>query len=99
MILEIAQINVKPGMEAEFEQGVTKAVPYFKGAKGCRSLELRKVLEVPGFYHLMIVWDHIDDHMVTFRNSADFQKWRECVAHCFSAPPVVIHTERVVAGF
>ncbi len=35
MILEIAQIDVKPGMEAEFENGVTQAAPLFKRAKGC----------------------------------------------------------------
>ena len=99
MILEIAQINVKPGMEAEFEQGAAKAIPYFKRAKGCQSLELRKVVEIQGFYHLMIEWETIDDHMVTFRNSEDFQKWRECVAHCFSVPPVVIHSTEAVNGF
>ncbi len=27
MILEIAQIDVKPGMESEFEAGVKKAAP------------------------------------------------------------------------
>ena len=36
MITEIAQIEVKPGMEAEFETGVKKAAPIFKRAKGCR---------------------------------------------------------------
>ena len=30
MITEIAQIDIKPGMEAEFEAGVKKAVPIFK---------------------------------------------------------------------
>ena len=32
MILEIAQIDVKPGLEAEFEAGVKKAAPIFKRA-------------------------------------------------------------------
>ena len=32
MILEIAQIDVKPGMETEFEAGVKKAAPIFKRA-------------------------------------------------------------------
>ena len=36
MILEIAQITVKPGLEAEFEAGVTRAAPLFARAKGCR---------------------------------------------------------------
>ena len=40
MILEIAQIDVKPGMEAEFESGVAKAAPIFQRAKGCRGLTL-----------------------------------------------------------
>src|SRR6266702_5339245 len=34
MITEIAQIDVKPGTEAEFENGVKQAVPLFKRAKG-----------------------------------------------------------------
>ena len=99
MILEIAQINVKPEMEAAFEQGVAKAVPYFNKARGCRRLELRKVVEIPGLYHLMVEWETLDDHMLVFRNSEDFQKWRECVAHCFSTPPVVIHSAQVISGF
>jgi hypothetical protein len=40
MITEIAQIDVKPGTEAEFEKGVKQAVPIFKRAKGCRSIGL-----------------------------------------------------------
>ena len=33
MILEIAQIDVKPGMEAEFESGVAKAAPIWEEPK------------------------------------------------------------------
>ncbi|MGC1249935.1 MAG: antibiotic biosynthesis monooxygenase, partial [Xanthobacteraceae bacterium] len=40
MITEIAQIEVKPGMESEFEAGVKSASPIFKRAKGCRAMEL-----------------------------------------------------------
>ncbi|MGB7037378.1 MAG: antibiotic biosynthesis monooxygenase, partial [Xanthobacteraceae bacterium] len=39
MVTEIAQIEVKPGMEAEFESGVKSAAPLFKRAKGCRAME------------------------------------------------------------
>ena len=47
MILEIAQIDVKPGTEAEFEAGVKKALPIFRRAKGCRSLTLQRSIEKP----------------------------------------------------
>jgi hypothetical protein len=40
MIVEIAQIDVKPGMEAEFEAGYKNAVPLFKRAKGCHGVEI-----------------------------------------------------------
>ena len=36
MFLEIAQIDVKPGMEAEFEAGVGKAAPLFRRANAWR---------------------------------------------------------------
>ena len=42
MILEIAQIDVKPGMEAEFEAGVARAAPVFQRARGCRGMELQR---------------------------------------------------------
>jgi len=42
MITEIAQIDVKPGMEKDFEAGVAKAAPVFKRAKGCHGLTLEK---------------------------------------------------------
>ena len=45
MILEIAQIDVKPGMEAEFEAAVNKAAPIFKRAKGCKLMTLQRCMK------------------------------------------------------
>jgi hypothetical protein len=42
IVLEIAQIDVKPGLEAEFEAGVAKAVPLFRRAKGCSAMRERE---------------------------------------------------------
>ena len=47
MILEIAQIDVKSSMEAEFEAGVAKAAPVFRRAKGCTGLALQRSIEKP----------------------------------------------------
>ena len=52
MILEIAQIEVKAGMEAAFEEGVTKAAPIFQRARGCKGMELQRSLEQPARYRL-----------------------------------------------
>jgi heme-degrading monooxygenase HmoA len=99
MITEIAQIDVKPGMESEFEAGVKSATPIFKRAKGCHGMELRRSIEKPSRYRLFITWETVDDHNVGFRGSADFQEWRKLVGHCFAAPPDVEHVQQVVHGF
>ena len=99
MILEIAQIDVKPGMEAEFEAGVAKAAPLFQRARGCRSLELQRSVEKPSRYRLFVGWETLEDHTVAFRGSDDFQEWRRLVGHCFESPPDVEHTKLAFRGF
>jgi heme-degrading monooxygenase HmoA len=99
MILEIAQIDVKPGLEAEFEAGVAKATPIFKRAKGCKGMELHRSAEKPKRYRLFVTWETLENHTVDFRGSADFQEWRKLVGHCFAGPPEVEHVTRTHKGF
>ena len=99
MILEIAQIDVKSGLEAEFEAGVAKAAPIFKRAKGCRAMELQRSVEKPSSYRLFVTWATLENHTVDFRESADFQEWRKLVGHTFESPPQVEHTRQAVKGF
>jgi quinol monooxygenase YgiN len=99
MVLEIAQIDVKPGMENEFEAGVKAAAPIFKRAKGCHGMELQRSIEKPSRYRLFVQWQTLENHTVDFRGSPDFQEWRKLVGHCFAAPPEVEHTEQAVNGF
>lgn len=99
MILEIAQIDVKLGMEQEFESGVAKAAPIFQRAKGCRSMALQRSIEKPARYRLFVTWDTVENHIVDFRNSEDFQEWRRLVGHCFASPPEVEHAREAVRGF
>jgi len=99
MFLEIAQIDVKPGMEAEFEAAIAKAVPLFKRAKGCTAMSVQRSVEKPSRYRGFIVWDTVENHTVDFRGSADFQEFRKLVGHCFAAPPEVEHVREVVKGF
>ncbi len=99
MILEIAQIAVKAGMEAEFEAGVAAAVPLFRRAKGCLKMELVRSVEFPARYRLLVAWETLENHTVDFRNSDDFQTWRGLVSQCFDGTPEVEHAAQAVAGF
>jgi heme-degrading monooxygenase HmoA len=99
MVLEIAQIDIKPGLEAEFEAGVKQAAPIFQRARGCKGMELQRSVERPQRYRLFVKWDTVENHTVEFRGSADFQAWRKLVGHCFASAPEVEHTRQAVMGF
>jgi heme-degrading monooxygenase HmoA len=99
MIMEIAHLEVKPGSEKDFEAGVTKAVPLFQRAKGCKGMELQRSHEKPQRYRLFVKWETVENHTVDFRGSADFQEWRKLVGDYFAAPPEVEHVEVAVKGF
>ena len=99
MILEIAQIDVKPGMESEYEAGIRKAIPLFQRAKGCKSLSVQRSIEKPSRYRIIVQWDTLESHTVGFRGSNDFQEFRKLVGHCFAGPPEVEHMQEVVKGF
>lgn len=99
MILEIAQIDVRPGMESAFEAGVRAATPLFKRAKGCSAVMLTRSHEMPSRYRLFVRWGTLENHTQDFRGSADFQEWRRLVGPCFASPPQVEHVTETVAGF
>ena len=96
MITEIAQIDVKPGTEKDFEAAVAKARPLFLRAKGGKGFELHKSIEKPSRYRLMAKWETLENHTVDFRGSEDFTAWRGLVGQYFAASPEVEHTETVV---
>lgn len=91
MIREFAEIDVKPGQEADFESAVAEAMPLFLGSKGCQSIRLHRSMEQPSRYRLVVEWETIEDHMVEFRNSDAFVRWRGLVGPHFNSPPRVEH--------
>ncbi|MDR3466552.1 MAG: antibiotic biosynthesis monooxygenase [Xanthobacteraceae bacterium] len=97
MITEIAQIDVKPGTEKEFEAAVAKARAAFGRAEGFHGFELHRSIEKPQRYRLLARWETVDAHMVDFRNSPNFAEWRALVGSFFASPPEVEHTETVVS--
>lgn len=99
MIREIAELTIKPGSDADFLAAVEQAMPQFKGAPGCQSMKLEKVIETPDSYRLMVLWETLEAHTEDFRNSPAFQEWRALAGPFFASPPNVYHTEVAFDGF
>ncbi|MFI7876181.1 antibiotic biosynthesis monooxygenase family protein [Streptomyces salinarius] len=98
MITEIARIDIHPGQEREFEAAVAKALPHFLAADGCDGVDLYRSVEHPSHYRLMVRWETVEHHTVTFRASEGFAKWRALAGPHFAAPPQVEHVHSVLAS-
>lgn len=92
MILEHADLRIKPGTQAEFDVAIQRGVnDVISKSKGFRGYKVNKGMETPERYVLMIFWDTLENHMVDFRESPAFLEWRAIVGPFFAAPPVVEH--------
>ncbi len=96
MITEIAQIDVKPGQEKDFEAAVAQAQAIFQRCKGWKGFELHRSIEKPSRYRLHITWETLENHTVDFRESENFTAWRGLVGPHFAEPPQVEHTNTVL---
>jgi quinol monooxygenase YgiN len=99
MITEIAYLTIDPTRAAEFEAAVAKAAPEFRAAVGCHAMRLEHTIEDPAQYRLLVSWDSVEAHMVDFRNSPGFSRWRELAGPFFVEPPRVEHTELTSSYF
>ena len=91
MILEVATLDVIPGREQEFEQTFVEAQKIISSMSGYVSHELKRCVERPSRYALLVNWERIEDHTEGFRNSAEYQEWRALLHHFYDPPPQVEH--------
>ncbi len=92
MILEIADIRIAPGKQAEFDAAIQHGIASVASkASGFRGFKVQQGIESPERYVLMIWWETIEDHTVGFREGPLFSQWRAIVGPFFAAPPVVEH--------
>ena len=92
MILEIADIRIPPGKNAEFEAAIRSgADSVVAHAKGFRGYKVNRGIESPERYVLMIYWETLENHTVDFRGGPLFAQWRAIVGPYFAVPPTVEH--------
>jgi heme-degrading monooxygenase HmoA len=91
MILEQAVLNVKPGMEKDFEAAFAKAERIIGASPGYLSHELQRCIEKPSRYLLLVRWRTLEDHTVSFRQSAPYQEWKKLLHHFYDPLPTVEH--------
>ena len=92
MILEIADITIPCGKQAEFDEAIQRGLEtVISRAEGFRGYKVNKGVESPERYILMIYWETLENHTVDFRGGPLFAQWRAIVGSYFAKPPVVEH--------
>ena len=91
MILEVAILDIKPGMETDFESAFARAQKIISSMPGYISHELQHCLDKPNRYILLVNWETLEHHTVGFRESPQYQEWRSLLHHFYDPFPVVQH--------
>ncbi len=91
MILEVAILDVKPGLGTEFEAAFAQAQSIISGMSGYISHELKRCVENPGRYLLLVSWACLEDHTVGFCESREYEQWKALLHHFYDPFPSVEH--------
>ena len=97
MILETAILNIKSGMSDKFESAFQKATNIISSMPGYVSHDLQKCIEVSDRYLLLIYWQTLEDHTIGFRQSEQYQTWKQLLHHFYDPFPVVEHYYSVIS--
>lgn len=91
MVLEVAPLQIRSGLESAFEAAFATAQRILSSMPGYRSHELRRCLERPGEYLLLVRWDSLEAHEQGFRGSPRYAEWKALLHHFYDPFPTVSH--------
>ncbi len=91
MILESAILDVIPGDAAAFEAAIKAARPLIAATPGFISIAVRRCIETPNRYLLLVEWETLEAHTIGFRQSPRYTEWRALLHHFYAPFPVVEH--------
>jgi len=91
MILEVAILDIGKGTCDDFEAAFHEASSIISSIPGYHSHDLRRCLEKPNRYILLVNWQTLEAHTVGFRQSPEYQRWRALLHHFYDPFPTVEH--------
>lgn len=96
MILEVAVLKIRSGMNQEFEIAFAEAAKIIVSMSGYISHDLQKCIEVEDRYLLLVNWQTLEDHTIGFRGSAEYLTWQKLLHHFYDPFPIVEHYQKVI---
>jgi heme-degrading monooxygenase HmoA len=95
MILEVAVLDIRTGLEEEFQAAFKTASPIISSMPGYLSHQLQRCTEKPNRFILLVNWETLEAHTVGFRGSDRYQEWKRLLHQFYDPFPTVEHYELV----
>lgn len=89
--IKVAILNVIKGKETDFERDFAIAEKYICSIDGYIKHSLRKCIEEPSKYILLVDWENLEAHTVSFRQSPQYLEWKKLLHHYYDPFPTVEH--------
>ncbi|BAZ44669.1 antibiotic biosynthesis monooxygenase family protein [Chondrocystis sp. NIES-4102] len=96
MILEVAVLKIKPNFNQEFETAFASASKIIASMPGYIEHSLQKCLEIENQYLLLVNWQTLEDHTIGFRESEQYQTWKQLLHHYYEPFPIVEHYKTIL---
>jgi len=90
-VLEVAILNVKAGLSADFEKAFNEAQKIISSMDGYIAHQLKKCIEEADKYILLVNWETLEAHTEGFRHSEAYQDWKKLLHHFYDPFPTVEH--------
>ncbi|MBI1181565.1 MAG: antibiotic biosynthesis monooxygenase [Alphaproteobacteria bacterium] len=78
-------------MEAAFEAAMRQARPLIEASAGFAGMEVRRCIERPNLYLLLVHWESLEAHTEGFRGSERYQEWKALLHRFYDPFPLVEH--------
>jgi heme-degrading monooxygenase HmoA len=95
MILEVAILDVIPTETQAFETAFEIAEKIIASMQGYVNHSLKRCIEPPNRYILLVNWMDLEAHTIGFRQSVEYQEWKRLLHHFYSPFPTVEHYEDI----
>lgn len=97
-VLEVARLDVRPGLADAFEAAFAEARRVIASMPGYRWHQLQRCVEDDHRYLLLVSWERLEDHTEGFRGSPEYQEWRRLLHHFYDPFPTVEHYRNLAPG-
>ena len=97
MIVEIALLTAKPGVQDQVREALRAARPVMARMPGYRGSVFHQGVQAPESFVLRIEWESLEAYAQSFREITLLTEWRSHFYHLLDGPPKVTPYE-IIAG-